>query len=157
MASNPPFSAALQKRLLANHESQYNREFLALNEKRQAQVETNYSEAPNKYSTTESKSEAALRYDAGKSRYDLIPPEALDAIATLYTYGANKYAERNWEKGMSWSRCFGSLMRHAWAFWRGENVDPESGLHHMTHAAWNCIALFTYSVKAIGTDDRSKL
>jgi hypothetical protein len=101
------------------------------------------------------KEEAALRYDSGKPRYDLIPGDALDDLAKLYDYGAQKYAERNWEKGMSWSRCFGSLMRHAWAFWRGEDIDPESGIHHMTHAAWNCIALVSYSKRKVGLDDRS--
>lgn len=102
-----------------------------------------------------SKTEPGLRYDAGKPRYDLIPAIPLDDLAALYEYGAKKYAERNWEKGMSWGRCFASLMRHAWAFWRGENYDVESGFHHMTHVAWNAMALVEYSKRALGTDDRA--
>lgn len=102
-----------------------------------------------------SKNEPGLRYDSGKARYDLIPSDALEDLASLYAYGANKYAERNWEKGMSWGRCFASLMRHSWAFWRGENIDPESGYHHMTHAAWNCLALVSYAKRGRGTDDRA--
>jgi len=101
-------------------------------------------------------SEAALRYDAGKLRYDLLPGDALAALVKVYTKGAVKYADRNWEKGMSWSRCFGSLMRHCWAFWRGEQNDPETGCHHMAMAAWNCFALVSYSLRAIGNDDRPK-
>ena len=101
-----------------------------------------------------SKTEPGLRYDSGKPRYDLIPVVPLDDLAALYEYGAKKYAERNWEKGMSWGRCFASLMRHAWAFWRGENYDVESGFHHMTHVAWNAMALVEYSKRALGTDDR---
>lgn len=100
--------------------------------------------------------EPALRYDAKKVRYDLIPADALHALAEVYTAGAVKYAERNWEKGMSWSRCFGSLMRHAWAFWRGETHDSETGCHHMAMAAWNCFALCSYDIRRDGYDDRPR-
>lgn len=87
-------------------------------------------------------------------RYDLIPPEFEDALATHYGQGAKKYADRNWEKGMKWGRCFGSMMRHAWAFWRGEDFDPETGTHHMMCAAWNAIAIYTYATRKVGEDDR---
>ena len=39
--------------------------------------------------------------DGGKLRYDLIPPRALEALAYVYTIGAAKYSDRNWEKGIS--------------------------------------------------------
>lgn len=101
--------------------------------------------------------EAALRYDADKPRYDLLPGDGLHELVRVYTAGAAKYAPRNWEKGMSWSRCFGSLMRHAWAWWRGERLDPESGLPHMAHVAWNALALVTYELRQVGADDRPSL
>ena len=99
-------------------------------------------------------SEPALRFDAGKPRYDLLPPDALEELVMVYTKGAAKYADRNWEKGMSWSRCFGSLMRHSWKFWKGEKLDPETGCHHMAMAAWNALALVAYDMRSKGTDDR---
>lgn len=95
-----------------------------------------------------------LRYDDGKPRIDLIPPEFVFGLSDVLTQGAQKYAERNWERGMDYSRCFGSLMRHAWKFWLGEDVDAESGYHHMLHVAWNAMALFTYATRGIGVDDR---
>jgi hypothetical protein len=98
--------------------------------------------------------EPALRYDVGKERFDLVPADSLFALVDVYTKGAAKYADRNWEKGMSWSRCFGSLMRHAWKFWRGETNDPETGCHHMAHVAWNALALVSYDLRKVGTDDR---
>jgi hypothetical protein len=104
--------------------------------------------------SAQQRNEPALRFDAGKARYELIPADALEALAKVYTVGAQKYADRNWEKGMSWGRCFGSLMRHSWAFWRGETIDPETGCHHMAMAAWNCFALCSYSLRKAGTDDR---
>lgn len=102
----------------------------------------------------ERKIEPGKRYDSGKARYDLIPPEALNELAKVYTKGAEKYGDRNWEKGMSWSRCFGSLCRHTWAFWRGEDYDEETGCHHLAMVAWNAFAILTYYLRKTGTDDR---
>ncbi|HEV8492477.1 MAG TPA: dATP/dGTP diphosphohydrolase domain-containing protein [Candidatus Angelobacter sp.] len=97
-----------------------------------------------------------LRYNDGKPRFDLLPPEALKALAEHYGKGAEKYAARNWERGMDWCKCFASLERHAWAWMGGEDIDPENGSHHMIAVAWNAIALFTYAMRNIGTDDRPK-
>lgn len=98
-----------------------------------------------------------LRYNAGKLRYDLLPPDGLAELVRVYTKGAEKYAPRNWERGMAWSKCFASMMRHCWAFWRGEDYDAETGCHHMAMAAWNAMALCVYSLRQIGEDDRKKI
>ncbi len=95
-----------------------------------------------------------VKYDQDKLRYDLIPANALDELAKVYTFGAKKYADRNWEKGMAWSRIFGAIMRHSWAWFRGQTHDPETGLNHMVHAAWGCLALVEYSITNKGEDDR---
>lgn len=102
----------------------------------------------------EQKSEPGIRFDAGKLRFDLLPPDALSELVAVYTDGAAKYSPRNWEKGMSWGRCLGALLRHVFAWMRGEQNDPESGHHHLAHAAWGCLALITYERHNIGTDDR---
>ena len=106
--------------------------------------------------TKENKQQAGKRFDHGKARYDLIPGDALYELAKVCTYGASKYDDQNWRKGMSWSRCFGPLMRHAWAFWRGESIDKESGCHHLAMAAWNCLALIVYEKTHPKHDDRVK-
>ena len=103
---------------------------------------------------TEELLNAGRKDDIGKPRYDLIPPEAIDVLAQIYGFGAGKYDDRNWERGLSWGRCFAAAMRHLWAFWRGEDLDPESGMPHTAHAAWNCFALLTYQIRQTGTDDR---
>ena len=92
--------------------------------------------------------------DAGKTRYDLIPPLALQALAEVYGYGVKKYSARGWEQGIPWTKWFAALMRHAWDWMRGEDLDPESGLPHMAHAAWNCMALLEYYLRKRGIDDR---
>jgi hypothetical protein len=99
-------------------------------------------------------SPVGVRYDTGKLRYDLLPVDGLEALVLVYTKGAAKYADRNWEKGMDWNRVFGSLMRHCWKFWRGEDIDEETGCHHMAMAAWNAIALCVYSMRKVGKDNR---
>jgi hypothetical protein len=85
-----------------------------------------------------------MRFNEGKLRFDLIPPEAVEGLAGIYTMGAKKYADRNWEKGLKLMACFASLMRHAWKWAGGEDLDQESGMHHMDHVAWNAVAISTF-------------
>lgn len=96
------------------------------------------------------------KFDQGKLRFDLLPPELLISVSDILTFGANKYGDRNWEKGMKWSRPFGALMRHMWAWWRGEQVDPETGKSHLWHAGCNIAFLIAYEDRGVGEDDRSK-
>ena len=92
--------------------------------------------------------------DRGKARYDLIPAEALEGMAQALTVGLDKYEDRNWEHGMDWGRVYGALQRHLWAWWGGEEIDPESGLSHLHHAACCVAFLQTYEAREIGTDNR---
>jgi hypothetical protein len=94
--------------------------------------------------------------DTDKLRFDLLPPEALEQLAAVYTYGCKEYGDRNWEQGIKWGRIFAAIMRHLWAFWRREDLDKESGLPHLAHAAWGCLTLLTYRTKHLKLDDRSK-
>lgn len=104
--------------------------------------------------TTTKADNGGLRFNDNKPRFDLIPPEAILALAEHYTVGARKYADRNWERGMDYSKCFASLERHVWAWMSGEDQDEETGSHHMIAAAWNALALFVYHKREIGVDDR---
>lgn len=100
------------------------------------------------------KDEPAWKQDGGKPRMDLLAPEFLSGTAAVLTFGAAKYEARNWEKGMSWGRVFGALMRHLWAWWGGESRDAETGLSHLHHAACCLMFLAAYEAREIGTDDR---
>lgn len=99
-------------------------------------------------------SQGGVKFDEEKARYELIPPEALEALATLYTKGAKKYGDRNWEKGMSMTRLFGALMRHAWDWLRGISYDPETKAHQMIAVAFNAFGIYVYEIRKTGTDDR---
>ena len=103
-------------------------------------------------------SEPANKFDGTKDklRWDLLPVQALEEVVKVYSRGAKKYGDRNWESGMSWSRFFAAAMRHLWAFWRGETYDKETGLSHTAHAAWNCLALTQFLFTQQKFDDRIK-
>jgi hypothetical protein len=94
--------------------------------------------------------------DAEKPRVDLLDPAALTEVAKVLTFGAKKYGEHNWTHGMAWHRPFAALLRHAWAFWRGEDNDPETGLSHMAHACCCAMFLLNYHMLKKGSDDRNK-
>jgi hypothetical protein len=95
-----------------------------------------------------------VKFDQGKLGMHLLPPELLIGVSSILDFGAKKYAPRNWEKGMDWSRVFSSLMRHMWAWWRGEDKDPETGMSHLWHAGCNIAFLIAYEERKVGKDDR---
>jgi len=112
--------------------------------------------SPNWREEVTTKQSGGEKFDTDKLRYDLLPPELLEETARVLTFGAEKYSARNWELGMAWSRPFGAMMRHMWAWWGGEDKDPETGYSHLAHAAC-CIAfLVAYERRGTGTDNRPK-
>lgn len=97
--------------------------------------------------------EEGLRYDEGKNRLDLIPPEWEWELGRVLTEGAKKYADRNWELGMDYSKVVGPLRRHLNAYLRGERIDPTDGTLHAAKVAWNALVLMTYDLRKIGKDN----
>lgn len=96
----------------------------------------------------------AAKHDQEKIRMELVPSDAIEALATILTFGAKKYAAWNWAKGFAWSRLYGAAMRHMTAWNNGEKCDPESGYSHLWHALC-CIAfLVVHERRGLGTDDR---
>lgn len=95
-----------------------------------------------------------VKHDTTKARYDLLPPEFLEETAKVLTFGAQKYSAHNWAQGASWSRYFSAMMRHMWAWWKGEDNDPETGFSHLAHAACCLSFLIAYQLRDLGEDDR---
>lgn len=102
--------------------------------------------------------------DKDKARMDLIPAEAMFALADILGYGAKKYEEHNWAKGMQWGRVYGACLRHLFSWWAGRGpttksflfgeTDEETGRSHLWHA-YACITfLIAYEERGSGTDDR---
>lgn len=73
--------------------------------------------------------------DRGKVPLSLMPPEAVFETARVFAFGAKKYCRDNFRNGMDWSRMQDAAERH-WKQWQmGEDLDPESGCHHLAHAS----------------------
>lgn len=96
------------------------------------------------------------KFDEGKPRMDLLDSEFLESVATIMGYGAQKYEAHNWRKGLAWGRLFAGIMRHLWAFWRGEEIDPESGKSHLAHAGCGIMMLHWHFKHRKDLDDRFK-
>ena len=77
-------------------------------------------------------------------RYDLLAKPALDAVAEVLAFGAEKYDSHNWRKGYEWGKSYAALMRHMTAFWDGETYDAESGLSHLAHAGCHVMFMLTW-------------
>lgn len=96
------------------------------------------------------------KFDGGKLEYGLLPPHALEETVKVLTFGAQKYERDNWIKvSDSKRRYFDALQRHMWAWKKGEQIDPESGLHHLAHAM--CCLMFLYEHDTIYSVDNDEV
>lgn len=74
--------------------------------------------------------------------YDLVPfVEIAEAYSRVAEHGAVKYSPWNWSKGLAQVQLLSSLLRHTFAYLRGEERDADSGLLHTDHILWNAAAL----------------
>lgn len=80
------------------------------------------------------------KYDDGKLRYDLVPVGAHEGLAEVFTYGATKYGDNNWQQ-VEADRYTAALFRHVNAWRKGQRYDLESRLHHLKHAMANIAIL----------------
>lgn len=100
--------------------------------------------------------DVAIKHDSDKNRLELIPSEAIEEIGKVLTHGAKKYDSWNWAKGFKWSRLLGALLRHVYAWARGEDKDPETGLSHLAHAGCCIVFLIYHEIYHKDLDDRFK-
>src|SRR3546814_380753 len=93
----------------------------------------------------EAVSTGAIKYDGGKSPVyrGAISyfPRAISAVASVSAFGASKYTWKGWESvDDGFNRYSDALVRHLTYEGQGEDVDPDSGLLHAAHCAWNSLA-----------------
>lgn len=106
--------------------------------------------------TSEVRTVSSTGGEKGMKRAQLgaIDPQSLLRLAEVAGFGARKYARLNYMNGFDWSLAFDAAQRHLLEFWNGTDRDPESGLPHLAHAAWQCLALLTFMERGLGADDR---
>jgi len=95
-----------------------------------------------------------IKYDENKPAMDLLPAFPLIEVAKVLEFGAKKYGRFNWMKGMKWSRLTSATLRHIMKWNNGEDVDEESNIHHLAHAACNILFLLDYAYRHADLDDR---
>jgi len=98
----------------------------------------------------------AIKHDQDKPPLHLLSTEALNQVALVMQFGAQKYAAHNWRKGFQWSRPTAAAMRHILAFNNGEDLDPESKLPHLAHAMCCLMFLLEFQKTHQHLDDRYK-
>jgi len=95
-----------------------------------------------------------LKYDGGKPRMDLLVsgmPRALQEVAEVMTFGARKYEDHSWKTlDRAEPRYMAASLRHEIALAKGEEQDPESGLHHLAHKI--CCDLFRLELALQGSE-----
>lgn len=86
--------------------------------------------------------EPGAKLDAGKNRLRLVLGGfslALQEVGKVGTYGAQKYSDNGWMSAPNGQeRYMDALFRHLLAI---DEIDHDTGLMHMAHAAWNCLAV----------------
>lgn len=78
--------------------------------------------------------------DGEKIRLDFLSPDFLYGTAEVLTFGAKKYEPYNWAKGILFSRLYRAALGHLLDWFKGEDLDPETGINHLFHAA--CCIMF---------------
>lgn len=99
--------------------------------------------------TGRSASEPGAKLDAGKTYAALLADfsRALMAVAEVSTFGAKKYSRGGWQSVPD------GITRYTDAKWRhllagaASAHDPESGLLHAAHEAWNALAVLELKLR----------
>jgi hypothetical protein len=99
---------------------------------------------------------SGTKYDQEKPPMALLDPLALEGLAKVLAFGANKYDAHNWRGGIAYSRLLGAAFRHGFAILRGEDNDPESGLPHVDHLGCCWMFLSNMMKTRPDLDDRWK-
>ena len=90
------------------------------------------------------KNEPGAKLDAGKPKSAQVLgmfSSALTEVARVGTFGANKYSMGGWQLVDDGENRYDDAgMRHFLRRKLGEEFDPDSGLLHLSHEAWNALA-----------------
>ena len=97
---------------------------------------------------------AGVKHDSGKPRMSLLPFDALEELAKVLGAGEKKYSAHNHRSGFEYSRLTDAALRHIGAWNNGVDVDAETGISHLAHAAVNLLFLIAQQKGDYGHDDR---
>jgi len=92
---------------------------------------------------------------SAKPPLHLVPSSFTHQVAEVLRHGAAKYGEWNWRrKAPAMSAYRSACQRHLDAWFDGEDIDPESGLPHLAHAASTLAVILDAIANGSVIDDR---
>ena len=84
-----------------------------------------------------------------------MPAPVLLECGLVKLHGDLKYGRYNWrEAGVRASVYYDASIRHLMAWYEGEDIDPDSGVHHLAHAMTGLSVLRDSQMRGNWTDDR---
>lgn len=90
-----------------------------------------------------------------KAPMSTVPANVLAEIGVAMLEGASKYGRHNYRvAGSKASVYYDGTLRHLMAWWEGEDLDPDSGLSHITKAITSLVVLRDAMMQGMCTDDR---
>jgi hypothetical protein len=93
----------------------------------------------------------------GKIPMEYLVYSVLADDAICHKHGGDKYGVRNWqEQDILFSTYEGAILRHFLAYVGGENIDPDSGLSHLTHIRACCAVVLDAINHGTLIDDRDR-
>ena len=102
----------------------------------------------DQYAEIEQVRQSGMKFDSNKPRHSLLPKGAVNSVIEVLEFGAKKYSADNWrEVDNAKERYYNAAMRHIDSWWNGEKCDPETGIHHLAHAATNLFFLMWFDNK----------
>ena len=91
----------------------------------------------------------------GKVPMSCISGPVLMEVGLGMMEGALKYGRHNYRAvGVRASVYFDALQRHMWAWWEGEDIDPDSGINHISKTIADLTVLRDSMIRSNWTDDR---
>ena len=98
-----------------------------------------------------SPNEPGAKLDSGKNRLGLVLGDfarALEQVGQVGSFGAAKYSPSGWvEVPNGIERYTDAMYRHLMAYARDDLRDADSGLTHLSHAAWNILAILDLTLR----------
>jgi hypothetical protein len=90
-----------------------------------------------------------------KAPLSTVSGAVLAEIGVAMLEGASKYGRHNYRAvGVSAAVYYDATMRHLIGWWEGEDIDPDSGLSHVTKAIASLVVLRDAMIQSKFTDDR---
>jgi hypothetical protein len=94
-------------------------------------------------------------YGIQKPQLHLIPPAANEEMAKALALGAEKYGTFNWRRNrVAMTTYLAAMKRHIDRIIDGEDIDPESGAHHLGHVMAGCAIVLDARRHGMLEDDR---